>query len=737
MSKSPDDIAVLANKLRAVYSTRDFRYGQNYYAYKGEFYKIADGYLPTDGSDKRYTPDDSIQVWNLIYPLVETRRLLMNRLPSINVPPPVLGDQVAAAKSSLLEKALYGVWDASKMTRKHGEAAFNIGLNNASVWFPRWDMEIGHPIITTRSPGETYPMTRRGGDELSYCLFRWEEDAEVVAEEYPEARSILEGVRPGSQQQVEVIEYVDRSDYCIVVHGKRKSLFGQKPASHNLGFCPVVVVPGSQVGGELFPMSAIDQLVAMNDYLNRFQTKWGDALEQVLFGWHMYEADEDVPFNTGPGAVNRMPQGANYQYVQPSSPPREVFAHLQQVESIMRKMSLWPESASGESDASVITGKAVSRLQGVMTAAAAEAQTNLADGLSEVNQMVLKMMERYEPKKKFTFYGSAAKTGQQAPGRPQSFVVELIPEQNIDGYYRNQLFYSPFGADFERSIVTGLQMVQADLVPRSWLRDQIPGIGDTEGMEKEIEEEKTSKMELELKLQTEAQKQLLQAQTEQQMALAQQQAQMQGAPQGQSPTGNGGGGGAPAPEASGPGGAPAGPPPKGMTPPNLPGQTPSGGGPIILPTGQPMMMGEGQPWTGAENLPLPFVDVKPFDTALNTLNPSGKPGKPGQPQQGQELPEPGQVSAEDVVKAIREIKNLKGEVFLMGEIARRGSSTGNIEIALTNGLDKATIANYMKANHPELYGRFKFMTVDQPPANGIPVTEGGKSGVPQAAQATA
>lgn len=680
------EISSLASVLRSRYSERDAMYETLWLAYKGDYDQmVGGGYMPVNLQDTRLRASTDIQIWNLIKPIVDTHRYMINRAPAIRVPAAEYGRPEEAGKAERIEKLLYAIADASQLTRRHGEAAFDIALYFATVWMVRWDKALDHPVIVGRSPKGCYPIPKRHGDELSAVMFVWDEYADELAENYPEAKALLGPDEARKNAKVEVIEYIDANNYQLIIGSKSKSLSAFE-GNHKFGDVPVAISAGGHIRGEMFPPPPCGQLVAVNDHMNRFQTKLGAALEAVLFGRHFLRgpAAPEVVMNFTPGGLTRIPDiETHYEYVQPTAPPREAFAAIEQMMAFMRTHAMWPTSASGEMDASVITGKAVSRLQGVMASMAAEADDNLGRDLSRCNTWALKMMEQYRPTKKFVLYSGAPISGLSPTARPSGFKVEVIPERDIQGYYHNEMVYSPFGTDVQAAITLGMQGVQADIISRRALRDMWPGVNDAEGMGKEIEEEKEARMRLEMKLQAEAQQAASQIQLQQQqemMAMTQGAAPgMEGAPQG----------------------------PEGAMPPDMaPGP---GSGPVVLPEGRPFAMGMGEPLTGAENFPLPTENVLPYNQALEQLAPRDQ-GKGGA---ATELG-PGALSVEEVQEALEGVQKLKGQVFIMGELAQRGATAGVIELGLTSKLDKATIINAL----PQYKGRFNFTILaegDNPP----------------------
>jgi hypothetical protein len=459
----------------------------------------------------------------------------------------------------------------------------------------------------------------------------------------------------------------------------------------------------------------VHQLVSINCGINRFQTRWGNALQTIMNPTNILrgEGSDSVAWNTAPGALNRLPEGVDYEQVIPGSLPTEVFVHIERMEQLMRRIAGISESAYGESPGSIVTGKAVGKLQGVMTGMAAETQANLAMTLQEVNQMAFRMWETYRPKKQYRLRSMAPGTSLAAPGRNKSpFSIDWTPEQDIGGWYDNTLYYSSFGSDFGTGIQLAMQMVSSEIASPQWVMDQVPGIGDSSGMMKEIEENKRRRMELETDLQTAAQLKILEAQSQMQQQQMQAQAQAQ---QGQVPAG--------AATTSEPGS---------VAPEGSPGLQNT----TVMPVGRPQVMGSGEPLTGETNFPLPFEKVNPYAEGLEAIK-AAQGGGSAAPS-GQEEAMPGRmvVKAEEVVKALSDATNRKGEkaagkfkgqVYLVGEIAERGFTDGKIEFALTVKSDQQIITNALPQYAAQ--GLLVFRVVTQVPEGAVPVNGGAQGAV--------
>jgi hypothetical protein len=686
MTRNKEEIIACAHDLVTLYGPRNEQYRLNWHAYKGEYDKITGVDMRvTGGRDSRNRRDNSFQVWNLTKPIVHASVMQLSRLPEILVPTPQMGIPEADMKAEKTEDILYCWWDKVNMVNKHSLMGMYLAVFGTSVQFVRPDQKRKLPQMLVRKPETCYPMPKGEGErEYEYVIFRWLMDEAQAAAAWPQVAGKTKNL-PGYGKQVEVIEYIDETDYVVIV-GEHEAT---ERIKHNFGFCPVTITPAVNTG-EIFGPSDIDQLIAINIYLNALQTKLGDALEENLYAQTWVKSDDPKPVNTGPGAVNYIGRDDDVVRLPPISIPPELFHQVEKVEDFMRTHAIWPEIMSGEASGSVVTGRAMSRLMGPSTGMAAIRQMYMGADLQKCNAWALAMLENLWADEEFTWYMASPLTVNAGPKKSTKYSTRFIPSEDLQGYYENYLYYSVFGSDLNQATVAALQLQGAGIISKQWIRNQLPGLHDAEGMAKEIEQEKKEEMALEVSLQA----QLQELQTQSQMQQMQAQAAMQGqAPGGAAPEGGPPAEGAPAPQQGGL-------PPGEQLPSSL----------SLLPGGAPTAMGTSAPLSGEENFPLPFTEVKPYAAALDVMT--------GTPQPPEKMGA-GAVSAEDVMKAVAGVQKLKGEVYLAGEIAKRGQTMGAITLALTDKLDKQTLLNAL----PEYKGRIEFVIVPagQPPAGAIPI----------------
>jgi hypothetical protein len=195
--------------------------------------------------------------------------------------------------------------------------------------------------------------------------------------------------------------------------------------------------------------------------------------------------------------------------------------------------------------------------------------------------------------------------------------------------------------------------------------------------------------------------------------------------------------------ASSPAGATANAPtPQGGLPPSpspSPGGQMVGGNAMLMPGGQPQMLGMGEPLTGnAESFPIPYTPLKPYGPALAQLAGTGVHGAAveGAPATGpakEAMPGKNVVSADDIIKTLESAVNrngekavdkLQGRVYLMGDLASRGWTDGKLEIGITVKSDQQIIVTALPQYAAQGLLIFRLITAPNPD-NAVLVEEPG------------
>lgn len=145
---------------------------------------------------------------------------------------------------------------------------------------------------------------------------------------------------------------------------------------------------------------------------------------------------------------------------------------------------------------------------------------------------------------------------------------------------------------------------------------------------------------------------------------------------------------------------------------------------MLMPGGQPQLVGMGEPVTGEAGFPIDYTPLTPFGPALTELAGTGVHGAAAnEPSSGVtpgEQPGPGAITLDEAMQILSGIEKLKGQVFLLEDIVDRGFTEGKVVVGLTNMIDKATITNAIRTT--KLYGWVRFVDIsDGVPTGAIPV----------------
>ena len=127
--------------------------------------------------------------------------------------------------------------------------------------------------------------------------------------------------------------------------------------------------------------------------------------------------------------------------------------------------SRYPEGRSGVSNANIITGSGIEALMGGFDTQIKSGQQILAEALQEVIGLALEMDEMIFPGKK--------KVNGIYQGAP--YVLEYDPTKDINGDYTVLVRYGLMsGLDPSRALIFNLQALQANLISRDFVMQELP-----------------------------------------------------------------------------------------------------------------------------------------------------------------------------------------------------------------------------------------------------------------------
>ena len=323
------------------------------------------------------------------------------------------------------------------------------------------DYETNNPRIRLLNPFGTYPEIDRFGRTLSITQVL-ATDAETLAMQYPEfydqimPRNVYS---PGSPY-VSLVRYHDKDQDLIFIPERKNLVLANIP--NPVGKCLAGVAMRSSIDGEA--RGQFDDVLSVQLARARFAVLQIQAAEKSI------QAPIAIPQDVqelalGPDAIMR---SANPQGIRrvPLELPNGVFTESGVLERELRTGARYPETRSGNIDASIVTGRGVQALQAGFDTQIKAAQAQFARLFTDLVSMCFEVDEKV--------FGSMTKEIKGVDdGTP--FNMKYVPSRQIAGNYGVDVRYGIMsGMDPNRAIIALLQMRSDKLVSRDYVRREIP-----------------------------------------------------------------------------------------------------------------------------------------------------------------------------------------------------------------------------------------------------------------------
>jgi hypothetical protein len=323
------------------------------------------------------------------------------------------------------------------------------------------DYETNNPRIRLLNPFGVYPELDRFGRTVSLVQVV-STDAETLAAQYPEFAS---QIMPNNRFQqgsplVDLVRYHDKDQDLIFLPQRQNLILANVP--NPVGKCLANVAMRSSLDGEA--RGQFDDILAVQLARARF------AILQIQAAEKSIQAPIAIPQDVqelalGPDSIMR---SANPQGIRrvPLELPAGVFTESGVLERELRMGARYPETRSGNIDASVVTGRGVQALQAGFDTQVKAAQAQFARLFTEMVSMCFEVDEK--------IFGSMTK---QIKGTDDGtpYTMKYIPSRDIKGEYGVDVRYGIMsGMDPNRAIIALLQMRSDKLVSRDYVRREIP-----------------------------------------------------------------------------------------------------------------------------------------------------------------------------------------------------------------------------------------------------------------------
>jgi hypothetical protein len=351
-----------------------------------------------------------------------------------------------------------------------GVSELQLQMYEGADWYNTYGMMVGmvemdydsnNPRMRLLNPWGCYPELDRFGRTVSMTQVM-NTDTETLASKYPEFADQIyakNNYQQGSPY-ITMVRYHDAQQDLIFLPERKNLTLVRTP--NPIGKCLVRVAMRPSLDGQA--RGQFDDVLAVQLARARF------AILQIQAAEKSIQAPIAIPQDVqelalGPDSIMRSSQPQNIRRVGLDLPPG-IFTESGVLERELRLGARYPESRSGNVNASVITGRGVQELQAGFDTQIKSAQAQFARMFSDLIGLCFEVDEKLFSNVQKTIKGSE-------DGTP--YVLKYTPSRDIKGEYGVEVRYGIMsGMDPSRAIIALLQMRSDKLVSRDYVRREIP-----------------------------------------------------------------------------------------------------------------------------------------------------------------------------------------------------------------------------------------------------------------------
>ena len=470
MALDMQQVAMRVQSLRGRSAERDKRNQDVLAVRQGKISEIYPNFFP-DGVDTNV-------VANFIDIVARDLSEVMAPLPAIN----------CSAANSVNDRARNF---ADKRTRiasnyfQHSDLAVN--MYQGADWYITYgfipfvielDEDSKLPRIRIENPIGAYPEFDRYGRCVAFVKSYKMSVAELVAQ-FPEYENqLLDGNKYSTSinSELEVIRYYDKDQSIIYVPTRDNLLLSR--AKNPLGKMMVVVARKPSIDDEL--RGQFDDVLGIQLLRNRFALLAMEAAEKSVQAPIVLPQDVQE-FELGGDAVIRTNNPAGVRRVELSISPAALNESTL-LNQELRVGARYPESRTGNVNASIVTGQGVQALMGAFDTQVKSAQAIFASALRDVINICFEVDEKLFPAEK-TIRGVDS-------GSP--YEVTYLPAKDIKGDYSADVRYGMLaGLNPAQGLIFMLQALGGGLISKDMAMRELPF---TVNVTQELEKIETEKM---------------------------------------------------------------------------------------------------------------------------------------------------------------------------------------------------------------------------------------------------
>ncbi|MEV4228139.1 hypothetical protein AB0J81_13765 [Streptomyces bobili] len=345
------------------------------------------------------------------------------------------------------------------------------------------DFEAGRPRLRIDNPMKTYVEYDVNGRVRSYSKV-WREGARRLAAKFPEHRTAILGTdQPYGRQtdgdtELELVKFCDKDSYVLYMPERHNLVLME---TENL-FGKVPVAIGRKPSWDDQDRGQYDDVIWPMLARNRMAMLGLQATQQTVRAPLAIPTDvQKIPF--GDDAVIRTNSPEKIRRVG-TDMPQAAWQQDALLAAEVMKGTRTPASATGDVDASIITGRGVDALNGGYDIQVATGQLILGDALERALELAFEMDEKFWPDEKKAVSGVIN-------GTP--FEETYTPAKDIKGNYRVSVSYGfAAGMNPNQALIFLLQLRGDQLVSRDFVQRQLPMDVDVSAIQAEVDKEQTT-----------------------------------------------------------------------------------------------------------------------------------------------------------------------------------------------------------------------------------------------------
>jgi hypothetical protein len=343
------------------------------------------------------------------------------------------------------------------------------------------DDEAKLPRIRLENPIGSYPEFDRYGRCTAFAK-RYVLTLGELVSQFPEHEYQLLGglgYKQDLNAQIEMIRYYDKDQSIIYIPSKQDLILSQ--ANNPLGKLMVVVARKPSIDGEM--RGQFDDVLGIQLLRNRFALLAMEAAEKSVQAPIVLPQDVQE-LQLGGDAVIRTSNPAGVRRVELTL-PQGAFTEQNILNQELRVGSRYPESRTGNIDASIVTGQGVQALMGAFDTQVKSAQAIFAAALRDVINLCFEVDEMIFSEEK-TIRGVDS-------GSP--YEITYKPTRDIKGDYSADVRYGMLaGLNPAQGLIFMLQALGGGLISKDMAMRELPfTVNVTQEIEKiEIENMRTS-----------------------------------------------------------------------------------------------------------------------------------------------------------------------------------------------------------------------------------------------------